>query len=131
MIPSSANGFNINAGMTTTGDNVNITIGEETHIKGALIAAGSTDENGVFQDKKVNGEAREAALGHKNLNLSTKTLTFENSTNTNYSSNSSMSIGINGNKDKVTSASTSFSTGLPSFPMRRVGTRESAKTYLN
>ncbi|MDO9304293.1 MAG: hypothetical protein Q7T77_03125, partial [Sulfuricurvum sp.] len=100
---------------------VNITVGENTNLKGSLIAAGSTDESGVFQDKKVNGEAREAALGHKNLNLSTKTLTFENSTNTNYSSYNSMSAGAsysdtlnkekNEHKDKTT-LTTSFSTGM-------------------
>ena len=65
-----------------TGDKVNIEVENNTNIKGALIAAGKTDEQGTFQD---NG----------NLNLSTGTLTFANSTNSQYSSSNSYSVGTN------------------------------------
>ncbi|NLC27496.1 MAG: adhesin, partial [Campylobacteraceae bacterium] len=56
------------------GENVNIDVENKTHIKGALIAAGDVDENGVFQD-------------NEKLKLKTDTLTFTNSTNSQYSSN--------------------------------------------
>ena len=88
----------------------NLNSGTDTHLTGSLIAAGSVDENGVFQD-------------NNNLNLSTKTLTFENLANTNYSSSNSMNVGAvytdNGVNPKtkkedngISSASTSFSTGM-------------------
>jgi filamentous hemagglutinin len=82
-----------------TGDNVNITVGENTNLKGSLIAAGSTDENGVFQD-------------NNNLNLSTKTLTFENSTNTKSSNSQGLGIGAGVNQQgDVSSVSAQVSTG--------------------
>jgi len=82
-----------------TGDSVNITVGENTNLKGSLIAAGNTDENGVFQD-------------NKNLNLSTKTLTFENSTNTKSSNTSGFGIGAGVNpQGDISSVSTQLSTG--------------------
>jgi len=65
-----------------TGDKVNIDVENNTNIKGALIAAGKTDEQGTFQD-------------NSNLNLSTDTLTFANSTNSQYSSSNSYSVGTN------------------------------------
>ncbi|MDD3325402.1 MAG: hemagglutinin repeat-containing protein [Sulfurospirillaceae bacterium] len=65
-----------------TGENVNVEVENNTHVKGALIAAGETNEQGTFQD---NG----------NLNLSTGTLTFANSTNSQYSSSNSYSVGTN------------------------------------
>ncbi|MDD3325329.1 MAG: hypothetical protein PHN38_09455 [Sulfurospirillaceae bacterium] len=65
-----------------TGENVNIEVENNTHIKGALIAAGKTNEQGVFED---NG----------NLNLTTDTLTFANSTNSQYSSSNAYSVGTN------------------------------------
>jgi len=65
-----------------TGDKVNVDVENNTNVKGALIAAGKTDEQGTFED---NG----------NLNLSTGTLTFANSTNSQYSSSNSYSVGTN------------------------------------
>ncbi|MDD3325401.1 MAG: hemagglutinin repeat-containing protein [Sulfurospirillaceae bacterium] len=65
-----------------TGENVNVEVENNTHVKGALIAAGETNEQGTFQD---NG----------NLNLSTGTLTFANSTNSQYSSSNAYSVGTN------------------------------------
>ncbi len=65
-----------------TGDKVNIDVENNTNVKGALIAAGKTDEQGTFED---NG----------NLNLNTGTLTFANSTNSQYSSSNSYSVGTN------------------------------------
>ncbi|AOO65592.1 hemagglutinin repeat-containing protein [Sulfurospirillum halorespirans] len=65
-----------------TGDKVNIDVENNTNIKGALIAAGETNEQGQFED---NGK----------LNLSTGTLTFANSTNSQYSSSNSYSVGTN------------------------------------
>jgi len=82
-----------------TGDSVNITVGENTNLKGSLIAAGGTDATGVFQD-------------NKNLNLSTKTLTFENSTNTKSSNSSGFGIGAGVNpQGDISSVSTQLSTG--------------------
>ncbi|NCD13207.1 MAG: hypothetical protein EOL93_11715, partial [Epsilonproteobacteria bacterium] len=65
-----------------TGENVTIDVENNTHVKGALIAAGETNEQGAFKD---NGK----------LNLSTGTLTFANSTNSQYSSSNSYSVGTN------------------------------------
>lgn len=65
-----------------TGDKVNIDVENNTNVKGALIAAGETNEQGQFED---NGK----------LNLSTGTLTFANSTDSTYSSSNSYSVGTN------------------------------------
>lgn len=65
-----------------TGDNVNIEVENNTNVKGALIAAGETNEQDQFED---NGK----------LNLSTGTLTFANSTNSQYSSSNSYNVGTN------------------------------------
>lgn len=65
-----------------TGDNVNIEVEKNTNIKGALIAAGETNEQGQFED---NGK----------LKLKTDTLTFANSTNSQYSSSNSYNVGTN------------------------------------
>ena len=65
-----------------TGDKVNIEVEKNTNIKGALIAAGSTNEQGQFED---NG----------NLKLKTDTLTFANSTDSTYNSSNSFNVGTN------------------------------------
>ena len=65
-----------------TGDKVNIEVENNTNIKGALIAAGKTNEQGEFED---NGK----------LKLKTDTLTFANSTNSQYSSSNSFNVGTN------------------------------------
>ena len=90
-IGSSGASFGANAGTTQskqtvltslTGDNVNIEVEKNTNIKGALIAAGSTNEQGQFED---NG----------NLKLKTDTLTFANSTDSTYNSSNSFNVGTN------------------------------------
>ncbi len=82
-----------------TGNNVNITTGNETHIKGSLVAAGDKDANGVFRD-------------NNNLNLSTKTLTFENLANTKSSNSTGLGIGAGVNSQGgVSSVSAQISTG--------------------
>lgn len=65
-----------------TGDKVNVNVGNNTHLKGSLLASGNYDENGVFQD-------------NQKLNFITNTLTFGNLSNSNYSS--SKSLGANAN----------------------------------
>ena len=65
-----------------TGNEVDITVNKNTHLKGSLIAAGTYDENGRFID-------------NENLKLTTNTLTFNNSTNRVYDSNSAFEIGAN------------------------------------
>ncbi|WP_428025391.1 hemagglutinin repeat-containing protein, partial [Arcobacter sp.] len=106
---SNSNGFNVSAGFSTgggsvtgingsvgantgrtkikqtvlssvTGDKVNVTTGNNTNLKGSLLAAGSYDENGKFID-------------NNNLNLTTKTLTYSNSTDSVYNSGNSFNIG--------------------------------------
>ncbi|WP_041959934.1 hemagglutinin repeat-containing protein [Sulfurospirillum arsenophilum] len=63
-----------------TGENVNVEVEGNTHIKGALIAAGKTNEQGVFED-------------NEKLKLKTDTLTFANSSNTQFSSSNSFNVG--------------------------------------
>ncbi|RBQ30344.1 hypothetical protein CRU92_12715, partial [Arcobacter sp. FW59] len=67
-----------------TGDKVNVNVGNNTHLKGSLLASGNYDESGIFQD-------------NKNLNLTTNTLTFGNSSNNSYSSNKSLGANLNYN----------------------------------
>jgi hypothetical protein len=82
-----------------TGDTVNITTEENTHIKGALVAAGATDDKGTFQD-------------NNNLNLSTKTLTFENLANTKSSNSTGLGIGAGVNSQvDISSVSAQIATG--------------------
>ncbi|MDN5041700.1 hemagglutinin repeat-containing protein, partial [Aliarcobacter butzleri] len=84
-------GFSVNNGVTQnkqtvlssiTGNKVNVNVGNNTHLKGSLLASGNYDENGIFQD-------------NKNLNFTTNTLTFGNLSNSNYSL--SKSLGANAN----------------------------------
>ncbi|MDN5100126.1 hemagglutinin repeat-containing protein [Aliarcobacter butzleri] len=86
-------GFSVNNGVTQnkqtvlssiTGDKVNVNVGNNTHLKGSLLASGNYDENGVFQDDK-------------NLNFITNTLTFGNLSNSNYSSSKSLGANVNYN----------------------------------
>lgn len=65
-----------------TGEHVTVDVEGNTHVKGALIAAGKTNKQGTFED---NG----------NLNLTTNTLTFANSTDSMYSSSNSFTAGTN------------------------------------
>lgn len=58
--------------------------GNNTNIKGALLAAGEFQDDGSFID-------------NKNLTLNTNTLTFENLSNTTYSSNQSIGGSLNYN----------------------------------
>ena len=78
-------GFSVNNGVTQnkqtvlssiTGNEVNINVGGNTHLKGSLI---SSDED--------------------NLNLTTDTLTFANLSNSSYSSNKSLGTNLNYNLD--------------------------------
>ncbi|MGE4542952.1 MAG: hypothetical protein AB7D06_02470 [Pedobacter sp.] len=65
-----------------TGENVHVEVGGNTHIKGALLAAGQMDGKGAFID-------------NEQLTLETGTLTFANSTDSTYSSNTHFNIGTN------------------------------------
>ncbi|WP_041959956.1 two-partner secretion domain-containing protein [Sulfurospirillum arsenophilum] len=76
-----------------TGENVNVEVGGNTHIKGALIAAGETNEQGVFED-------------NEKLKLKTDTLTFANSSNTEFSSSNSFNVGTNIGFETKTNAQT-------------------------
>ncbi len=71
-----------------TGNEVNVNVGNNTHLKGALLASGNYDENGNFVD-------------NKNLNFNTNTLTFENLSNTSFSSNQSIGGNFNYNLDST------------------------------
>ena len=64
-----------------TGNKVNIKVENNTHLKGALIAAGKENKNGIFID-------------NENLDFETKTLTFANSTNSNFSSSNNITAGV-------------------------------------
>ena len=91
---SSVNGgFSVNNGVTqtkqtvlssVTANNLNVNVGENTNLKGSLLASGNYDENGNFVD-------------NKNLNLSTNTLTFSNLSNSSFSSNQSLGLNLNYN----------------------------------
>ncbi|MGE4542961.1 MAG: hemagglutinin repeat-containing protein [Pedobacter sp.] len=65
-----------------TGENVHVEVGGNTHLKGALLAAGEVNEEGIFID-------------NENLAFKTETLTFGNSTNSSYSSSNSFNAGTN------------------------------------
>ncbi|MDN5089595.1 hemagglutinin repeat-containing protein [Aliarcobacter butzleri] len=86
-------GFSVNNGVTQnkqtvlssiTGDKVNVNVGNNTHLKGSLLASGNYDDNGNFVD-------------NKNLNLTTDTLTFGNLSNSTYSSSKSLGVNVNYN----------------------------------
>jgi filamentous hemagglutinin len=90
-------GFSVNNGTTLnkqtvlssiTGNEVNVNVGNNTHLKGALISAGNFTEDGSFVD-------------NKNLNFTTNTLSFENLSNTTYSSNQSIGGNFNYNLDST------------------------------
>lgn len=90
-------GFSVNNGTilnkqtvlsSITGNEVNVNVGNNTHLKGALLASGNYDENGNFVD-------------NKNLNFSTNTLTFENLSNSSFSSNQSIGGNFNYNLDST------------------------------
>lgn len=53
---------------SVTGETVNVNVAQNTHLEGALISAGTVDENGNFID-------------NANLNLTTNTLTVKHLTN--------------------------------------------------
>ncbi len=67
---------------SVTGDKVNVTTGNNTNLKGSLLASGQYDENGNFVD-------------NEDLNLKTKTITYSNSTDSTYTSGNSFSVGTN------------------------------------
>ncbi|RXI36862.1 hypothetical protein CRU99_13165 [Malaciobacter mytili] len=67
---------------SVTGDKVNVNVGNNTNLKGSLLASGKFDENGNFID-------------NENLDFTTKTLTFSNSTDSVYNTNSSFNVGTN------------------------------------
>ncbi len=91
---SSVNGgFSVNNGVTqtkqtvlssVTANNLNVNVGENTNLKGSLLASGNYNENENFVD-------------NKNLNLSTNTLTFSNLSNSSFSSNQSLGLNLNYN----------------------------------
>jgi filamentous hemagglutinin len=90
-------GFSVNNGTTINkqtvlssiiGNKVNVNVGNNTHLKGALLASGNYDENGNFVD-------------NKNLNFTTNTLSFENLSNSSYSSNQSLGGNFNYNLDST------------------------------
>jgi len=62
-------------------NSVNVNVGNNTHLKGSVIASGNYDENGNFVD-------------NKNLNLITKTLTSENINDKDNSSSYNLSVGV-------------------------------------
>jgi len=64
------------------GNKVNVNVGNNTHLKGSLLAAGKYDKTNTFID-------------NENLNLKTKTLTYANNTDTKYSTSNSFKIGTN------------------------------------
>lgn len=65
-----------------TGNKVNVNTTNNTNLKGALLAAGEVNEEGVFED-------------NEKLNLNTDTLTFSNSTDSSYSASNSFNVGTN------------------------------------
>lgn len=63
-----------------SGKEVDINVGNNTNIKGALIAAGEFDKTGNFIDSK-------------NMKFKTNTITFANNTNSTFSSNTGFNVG--------------------------------------
>ena len=70
------------------GNKVNVNVGNNTHLKGSLLASGEFQSDGSFID-------------NKNLNFTTNTLTFENLSNSSYSSNQSLGGNFNYNLDST------------------------------
>ena len=90
-------GFSVNNGTTINkqtvlssiiGNKVNVNVGNNTHLKGSLLASGEFQSDGSFID-------------NKNLNFTTNTLTFENLSNSSYSSNQSLGGNFNYNLDST------------------------------
>lgn len=90
-------GFSVNNGTTLnkqtvlssiTGNEVNVNVGNNTHLKGSLLASGEFQSDGSFID-------------FKNLNFNTNTLSFENLSNSSYSSNQSLGGNFNYNLDST------------------------------
>ena len=74
-----------------TANNLNVEVGNNTHLKGSLLAAGEYDKDNTFID-------------NHNLNLKTNTLSYENLSNTSYTKGTNFSIGANyslGKKDQA------------------------------
>jgi len=65
-----------------TANNLNVEVGNNTHLKGSLLAAGEYDKDNTFID-------------NHNLNLKTNTLSYENLSNTSYTKGTNFSIGAN------------------------------------
>ena len=63
-------------------NNLNVEVGNNTHLKGSLLAAGEYDKDNTFID-------------NHNLNLKTNTLSYENLSNTSYTKGTNFSIGAN------------------------------------
>ncbi|ABV67203.1 hypothetical protein Abu_0943 [Aliarcobacter butzleri RM4018] len=90
-------GFSVNNGVTQnkqtvlssiTGDKVNVNVGNNTHLKGSVIASGDYDKNGNFVD-------------NKNLNLTTKTLTSENIYDKDKNKSFNLSVGVDNSKKEA------------------------------
>ena len=65
-----------------TANELNVEVGNNTHLKGSLLAAGEYDKDNTFID-------------NHNLNLKTNTLSYENLSNTSYNKGTNFSIGAN------------------------------------
>jgi len=65
-----------------TANKLNVEVGNNTHLKGSLLAAGEYDKDNTFID-------------NHNLNLKTNTLSYENLSNTSYAKGTNFSIGAN------------------------------------
>ena len=65
-----------------TANNLNVEVGNNTHLKGSLLAAGEYDKDNTFID-------------NHNLNLKTNTLSYENLSNTSYTKGTNFSIEAN------------------------------------
>lgn len=74
---------------TIVGTNsVNVNVGNNTHLKGSVIASGDYDKNGNFVD-------------NKNLNLTTKTLTSENIYDKDKNKSFNLSVGVDNSKKET------------------------------
>jgi len=74
-----------------TANKLNVEVGNNTHLKGSLLAAGEYDKDNTFID-------------NHNLNLKTNTLSYENLSNTSYNKDKSFLISANMrlNKKEIT-----------------------------
>lgn len=69
-------------------NSVNVNVGNNTHLKGSVIASGDYDKNGNFVD-------------NKNLNLTTKTLTSENIYDKDKNKSFNLSVGVDNSKKET------------------------------